>query len=665
MFKTILIANRGEIACRVIKTARRMGIRTVAVYSDADAHALHVQMADEAHHLGPPPAAESYLLADKIIEIAKASGAEAIHPGYGFLSENARFSKACDEAGIAFIGPKPHTIEAMGSKARAKQLMAEAGVPMLPGYQGEEQSTDVFKAEADRIGYPVLLKAAAGGGGKGMRIVQRAEDLEAELESAKREAMSAFGDDRFIVEKFLSAPRHVEVQVFGDSHGSVVHLFERDCSVQRRYQKVVEEAPAPNIHDDTRAALHKAAVDAARKVDYVGAGTVEFLYDGADGVFFMEMNTRLQVEHPVTEEITGLDLVEWQLRVAAGEPLPLQQDDIQAKGHAMEARLYAEDPSQNYLPQVGRLQDFAVGTHLTVQDVALRVDTGVEAGSEITPFYDPMIAKVIVRAETRSEASLSLAEHLSHAVIDGLETNRDQLVQILRHEEFVAAPPSTKFLTDHPLDGIEEPTDTDYILGAFSYLKARGQHGWKAGEVGLGFRLNGPSVGVVTFEGSDKPVSVRIELNGIAGRAQVDDETYHLTVRTTVREQGDGVDQTLSVSLGDETYAIASCFWRGESEIGFYTDDRVRWLTLYDPFASAGAAEAGEAALSSPMPATVTGVKVVAGDRVEAGDVLVTLEAMKMETVIKAPAAGEVTAVHFQQGDSAPKGAKLLDLSTE
>ena len=654
MFKKILIANRGEIACRVIKTAREMSIKTVAVYSDADARAIHVQMADEAVHLGPPAAAESYLLGDKIIEAAKSTGAEAIHPGYGVLSENAHFSRACAENGIAFIGPSAQTIEAMGSKARAKQLMAEAGVPMLPGYQGEDQATETFKAEAERIGYPVLLKAAAGGGGKGMRIGESAADREGELESAKREAMSAFGDDRFIVEKFLGAPRHVEVQVFGDSHGNVVHLFERDCSVQRRYQKVIEEAPAPNLPDAVRAELHRAAVEAARKVDYVGAGTVEFLYDGQDGVYFMEMNTRLQVEHPVTEEITGVDLVEWQLRVAAGDAIPLAQEEIQVRGHAVEARLYAEDPADNYLPQIGRLHAFSVGDHLVIEDALLRVDTGVEAGSAITPFYDPMIAKVVVHAETRQGTVLALAEHLNHAVIDGLRTNRDQLIDILRHEEFVAAPPTTKFLTDHEVTGARTLSDTDFALAALTYQRARSADGG----LGLGFRLNGPAVGMVTLAGSEGPVSVRIEQDEQSCRVTVADST--IDVGLTELPDGD-----LEAQIDGRTHLVTDPWPRGKGEIGVYTDNGVVWADLYDPFSQSGAADADGAALSSPMPATVTGVNVSLGDRVAAGDVLVTLEAMKMETVIKAPQAGEITAVHFAKGDSAPKGAQLVDLLAE
>ncbi|NNU15583.1 ATP-grasp domain-containing protein [Parvularcula sp. ZS-1/3] len=645
MFKKLLIANRGEIACRVIKTARRMGIKTVAVYSDADAQALFVRMADEAVRLGPPPAAESYLRADEIIRITKEVGAEAIHPGYGFLSENAGFSRACDEAGIAFVGPKPHTIEAMGSKARAKQLMGEAGVPMLPGYQGEDQSTDTFRAEAERIGYPVLLKAAAGGGGKGMRIVNEEKDLEGELESAKREAVSAFGDDRFIVEKFLGAPRHVEIQIFGDTHGNVVHLFERDCSVQRRYQKVIEEAPAPNLPDHVRAEFHRAAVEAGKAVDYVGAGTVEFLYDGDEGVYFMEMNTRLQVEHPVTEEITGLDLVEWQLRVAYGEEIPLRQDEIEPQGHAVEARLYAEDPEENYLPQIGRLTRFEFGD----DDGILRLDTGVTPGDTITPFYDPMIAKVITYGSNRAEAVDALASALSAADIGGLVTNRDFLVRILRHPEFREAPPTTKFLTDHDLaSGAKDISDAVLVAAAITYA-SEGRPLDRA----LGFRMNGPAEASVTLVRDRKPATVRLLDRDGGWSAEIDGE------ETSVRVSGSG--EAFVITDGEEAVDVEWGWSDGHAVFLIASGETIR-VPLFDPFSEAGAADAAAAALSSPMPATVTGVMVSEGDEVEAGQPLMTLEAMKMETVIKAPEAGRVTAVHFKKGDSAAKGAQLLDI---
>ncbi|MEO1136394.1 MAG: acetyl-CoA carboxylase biotin carboxylase subunit, partial [Pseudomonadota bacterium] len=444
MFKKILIANRGEIAVRVARTARRMGVATVAVYSDADRDAPHVCACDEAVHIGPAPAAESYLKADKIIAACRKTGAQAVHPGYGFLSENERFANALDAAEIIFIGPTAQTIRAMGSKSAAKDLMEAAKVPTTPGYQGEDQSVDTFKREAARIGYPVLLKATAGGGGKGMRMAAREEDLEDALRSAQREAKSAFGDDRFLVEKYVAKARHLEVQIFGDGKGGVVHMFERDCSVQRRHQKIIEEAPAPNLPEATRAALLKAGVDAGKAVNYRGAGTVEFLYDaGANAIYFMEMNTRLQVEHPVSEMITGLDFVEWQLRIAAGEGLPMTQDQIQERGHAFESRLYAENPAQSFAPSIGTL------TTLRLPNETARIDSGVEEGQAITPFYDPMIAKIITHGATRTEALGAMRAALSETRVAGLETNAAFLHALAAEPDFITGDVSTRFIEEH------------------------------------------------------------------------------------------------------------------------------------------------------------------------------------------------------------------------
>jgi 3-methylcrotonyl-CoA carboxylase alpha subunit len=429
--RTLLVANRGEIACRIFSTARGMGIRTVAVYSEADANAAHVRAADEAHLLGPAPARESYLRIDRILAAAKASGADAIHPGYGFLSENAEFAEAVAAAGMIFVGPPASAIRAMGSKSAAKALMETAGVPLVPGYHGEDQDPELLAREAVRIGFPVLIKASAGGGGKGMKVVERAEDFAATLASAKREAASSFGDDRVLIERYLTRPRHIEVQVFADTHGETVHLFERDCSVQRRHQKVIEEAPAPGMSAERRAAMGKAAVEAARAVGYVGAGTVEFIAEG-DDFFFMEMNTRLQVEHPVTEAITGQDLVEWQIRVARGEALPCRQEDLVITGHAVEARLYAEDAMRDFLPQTGRLE------HL-VFPAGLRADAGVASGDVVSHHYDPMIAKLIAHGATREEALGRLADGLAATEVMGLVTNRGFLERILRHPEFAEA----------------------------------------------------------------------------------------------------------------------------------------------------------------------------------------------------------------------------------
>lgn len=444
MIQKLLIANRGEIACRIIRTAREMGIATVAVYSDADAKALHVRSADEAVHIGPSPAAESYLVGEKIIAAARQTGAEAIHPGYGFLSENAGFAQAVIDADLIWVGPKPSSIEAMGLKDAAKKLMREAGVPVTPGYEGKDQSVERLKQEADAIGYPVLIKAVAGGGGKGMRKVDKAEDFEASLESCRREAKASFSNDEVLLEKWITSPRHIEVQVFGDSHGNVVHLFERDCSLQRRHQKVIEEAPAPGMDEATRAEICAAAVRAAKAVDYEGAGTIEFIADASEGlradrIFFMEMNTRLQVEHPVTEEITGVDLVEWQLRVAGGEAIPATQDELFIDGHSIEVRLYAEDPTGGFLPSTGRLEHFDLG-------VEGRIETGVEEGDMISPFYDPMVAKLVVWGETRAEAIDQLADIAESVEIWPVKTNAAFIANCLRDEDFEEANLDTGFI---------------------------------------------------------------------------------------------------------------------------------------------------------------------------------------------------------------------------
>lgn len=444
MFNKILIANRGEIAVRVARTAKFMGVKTVAVYSDADQGAPHMRACDEAIHIGPAPATESYLRTDKILDAVKRTGAEAVHPGYGFLSENAEFADTLDKAGVTFIGPTADTIRAMGSKSAAKDLMEAAGVPTTPGYQGEDQSIAIFKKEAKRIGYPVLLKATAGGGGKGMRLVKQESELEEALSSAQREAKSAFGDDRFLIEKYISRARHVEVQIFGDGKGDVVHMFERDCSIQRRHQKVIEEAPAPNLPTHAREALLKAGVDAGRAVKYRGAGTVEFLYDEAnEAVYFMEMNTRLQVEHPVSEMITGLDFVEWQLRIAAGEGLPLEQQAISESSHAFEARLYAENPAQNFAPSIGTL------TTLHLPNNLARIDSGVEQNQEIAPYYDPMIAKIITFGPTREQALSAMRAALEKTRVAGLETNTSFLHALCASPSFIAGDVSTRFIDDH------------------------------------------------------------------------------------------------------------------------------------------------------------------------------------------------------------------------
>ena len=617
MMRALLIANRGEIACRVIRTARRLGVRTVAVYSDADATALHVRMADEAVHIGPSSARESYLVGDKIIAAAKETGVEAIHPGYGFLSENADFAQAVIDAGLIWVGPKPDSIRAMGLKDAAKTLMAEAGVPVTPGYLGEDQSPERLQREADAIGYPVLIKAVAGGGGKGMRKVDRAEDFIDALESCRREAASSFGNDVVLLEKWIESPRHIEVQVFGDSHGNVVHLFERDCSLQRRHQKVIEEAPAPGMDEATREAVCSAAVRAAQAVSYEGAGTVEFIADASDGlradrIWFMEMNTRLQVEHPVTEEITGEDLVEWQLRVASGEPLPRRQDELAITGHAIEARLYAEDPAKGFLPSVGRLEHFELGTDG-------RIETGVEEGDAISPYYDPMIAKLIAHGDTREDAIAGLADLLDETEVWPVRTNAGFLFKALLHEDFGAGRIGTPFIEQHLDELVPDPEPDEAIWrGAASVALALDEEEAALADL-AGFRLNAaPAASVALGRGG--------------------------TFRTITHN-------------GDEPIAAVS---------GFRDDDRVVAFHEGQAYAfelvargSVGA-HAGDGAIVAPMPGKVTSVDVSQGDKVAKGQRLLTLEAMKMEHGIVAPFDGVVAELGAEAGAQVVEGAVLV-----
>ncbi|GAA4715480.1 acetyl/propionyl/methylcrotonyl-CoA carboxylase subunit alpha [Sphingomonas lutea] len=605
MIQSLLIANRGEIACRIIRTAREMGVRTVAVYSDADAKALHVRMADEAVHIGPSPAVESYLVGDKIIAAAKETGAEAIHPGYGFLSENADFAQAVINAGLIWVGPKPDSIRAMGLKDAAKTLMAEAGVPVTPGYLGEDQSPARLRQEADAIGYPVLIKAVAGGGGKGMRKVDAATDFEDALDSCKREAASSFGNDVVLLEKWIESPRHIEVQVFGDSHGNVVHLFERDCSLQRRHQKVIEEAPAPGMDEATREAVCGAAVRAAQAVNYEAAGTIEFIADASEGlradrIWFMEMNTRLQVEHPVTEEITGQDLVEWQLRVASGEPLPKKQSELSITGWAMEARLYAEDPAKGFLPSVGRLEHFHLGDDG-------RIETGVEEGDAISPFYDPMIAKLVASGESRDEAIDELA-----AILDGVEvwpvrTNANFLFNALLDEDFIAARIDTGFIERNldQLVGSAEPDDS----------VRRG-----AAMVALAVDEDEPLSGLSGFRLNAAPQSsVALGFGGQAAR----------------------------VAAADGDIADISGFRDGERVVVFHEGSAFEFALTSRGVAGVSA---GDGAILAPMPGKVTAVEVAAGDAVVKGQRLLTLEAMKMEHSLTAPFDGTVAELNATAG---------------
>ncbi len=614
MMKSLLIANRGEIACRIIRTAREMGLRTIAVYSEADAQALHVRLADEAMLIGPAPARESYLDAARILAAARESGAEAIHPGYGFLSENAEFAENVIAAGLVWVGPNPDSIRAMGLKDAAKARMIAAGVPVTPGYLGEDQSPDRLATEADAAGYPVLIKAVAGGGGKGMRRVDDPAAFSEALASCRREAAASFGDDRVLIEKYILSPRHIEVQVFGDRHGQVVHLFERDCSLQRRHQKVIEEAPAPGMDAATREAVCGAAVRAAQAVDYVGAGTIEFIADASEGlradrVWFMEMNTRLQVEHPVTEAITGVDLVEWQLRVAAGESLPIAQGDLAIHGHAIEARLYAEDPAKGFLPAIGTLEVFDLG-----DDPAIRIDTGVEEGAEITPWYDPMIAKVIAHGQTRDEAREALADALDEAVIWPVRTNAGFLVQALDHPDFASGQVDTGLIAREG-EALMPPTEPSEEALAEAAAALIGQDELS------GFRLNAAPRRSARFLLDGWPITVDFSEAGEVPPAPTDE---------------------VLISEGGQSWSFT------------------RWRA--DGLAAGGA---GDGAILSPMPGRIIAVAVTEGQAVSTGQPLVTLEAMKMEHVLTAPFDGVVADLKAETGGQVAEGIALVRIVAE
>jgi len=661
MMKKLLIANRGEIACRVMRTARQMGIATVAVYSDADAQAPHVRMADEAVHLGPAPASDSYLKADLILAAAKKTGADAIHPGYGFLSENAGFARACAEAGVTFVGPSPESIEAMGLKDRAKALMEEAGVPVTPGYHGADQDPQLLAEEAGKIGYPVLIKAVAGGGGKGMRKVEAADQFLEALESCKREAASSFGDDRVLIEKFISSPRHIEVQVFGDSRGRVVHFFERDCSLQRRHQKVIEEAPAPGMTPNVRAAMCSAAVRAAQAVDYVGAGTVEFIVDGSgplreDGFYFMEMNTRLQVEHPVTEAVTGTDLVELQLKVASGGSVPAQ-DDITLKGWAMEARLYAEDPATGFLPSIGALDMLELPQ--TDLDKGVRTDSGVVQGGEVSLYYDPMIAKLISFGPTREEAINRLVAGLDDDVrVYPVKTNAGFLRRALTHDDFRSGSVDTRFI-DERLEELapKHPPVLSYVAAALALTEGAGLgmgvcDPWAVND---GFRANSGSVIELGFDQHDTRLSVQLTVEGDRLVADVDGET--LSLSDVSIDQGHirawlqgGLVSARTVRQHDGVIVSA----QGETHL----------IAPYNPAAAADALEAG-GAIKAPMPGKVLTVPVKAGDAVSKGQTLAVLEAMKMEHALAAPRDGVVAEVSVEAGSQVGDGAVLVTLEDE
>ncbi|NKE68114.1 acetyl/propionyl/methylcrotonyl-CoA carboxylase subunit alpha [Ramlibacter sp. RBP-2] len=664
MFKKILIANRGEIACRVAATARRMAIRTVAVYSDADAGAKHVAACDEAVHIGGSAPRDSYLRWDRIIEAARATGAEAIHPGYGFLSENDEFARACAEAGLVFIGPPASAILAMGLKAESKQLMEKAGVPLVPGYHGADQDPALLEREAARIGYPVLIKASAGGGGKGMRAVDKPEDFQAALASCQREAASSFGDDAVLVEKYVQRPRHIEIQVFGDTQGNCVWLFERDCSVQRRHQKVLEEAPAPGMTPALRQRMGEAAVAAAKAVGYVGAGTVEFIVEQREGgameFFFMEMNTRLQVEHPVTEAITGLDLVEWQLRVAAGEPLPLKQEQLRIQGHAIEARISAETPDNNFLPATGTLLVYRNPPAASFEPAAVRIDDGVREGDVISPFYDPMIAKLIVHGDTREQALARLDQALAQVHIVGLGNNVQFLRQVVRSRSFAQADLDTALIVREQDNLFRQEPLGLALAGAVAIAQALLQERAAAGADPFSRRdgWNSHGARVRRFEFDFRGERAKAELT------YLHDGALTLTIGNvsgalSFAARGDRIE----VHFAGQRL-LATVYADGETDHVF-SERGATQIVNVDLLAHAGETHSEGGRLTAPMPGKVLSFNVRPGDEVREGQVLAIMEAMKMEHTIAAPGDGVVAELLYAPGDQVDEGAELLTITAK
>tara|TARA_R110000823_G_scaffold198080_8_gene329255 strand:- start:4740 stop:6731 length:1992 start_codon:yes stop_codon:yes gene_type:complete len=662
MFSKILIANRGEIACRVIKTARRMGIATVAVYSDADANALHVQLADEALYIGAAPARDSYLQADNILQAAADSGAQAVHPGYGFLSENADFARACLARGLTFIGPKGEAIDAMGSKAAAKRIMAEAGVPLVPGYHEDDQAPARLRAAADEMGYPVLLKASAGGGGKGMRQVWSPEEFDEQLEGARREAKASFGNDAMLVEKYLTRPRHVEIQVFCDAYGNGVYLAERDCSIQRRHQKVIEEAPAPGLSEALRSSMGEAALQAAHAIDYLGAGTVEFLLDEDGSFYFMEMNTRLQVEHPVTEMITGLDLVEWQLRVANGEPLPLSQDAVQISGHAIEARIYAEDPDNDFLPATGTL------AYLSPPEESrnVRVDTGVRQGDEISMHYDPMIAKLVVWDESRARAVQRLARALADYRVSGTVTNIGFLYNLVTCQPFTDAALDTGFIEKHRAAIWRESTPDiarelpraalalllHQLSSSASRAAADPFSPWGAGDA---WRLNEPAVYRLSLNYRQQLHNIDLERCGDAFRVKIGE----IETRLNGRLDGD------TLHIDQDGHRQRGTLAHSGRDFSLYLPDGACHFQAAPPDTGEAGASGAAAGLTAPMNGTIVSLLVSAGDEVDAHAPLLVMEAMKMEHTIRAPFPGHVASFNYAPGDLVDGGAELLEFTAK
>ena len=648
MFSSVLIANRGEIACRIARTAKHLGLRTIAVYSDADRHALHVRLCDEAHHIGPSPPRESYLSLDRIIDVMRRSGSECVHPGYGFLAENAAFAEACAKAGSVFIGPPPSAIRAIGLKDAAKALMEKAGVPIVPGYHGENQTPAFLRDQAQRIGYPIMIKPVAGGGGKGMRRVDQPDLFDEALGGAMREAASAFGDARVLIEKFIEAPRHVEIQVFGDTHGNVIHLNERDCSLQRRHQKIIEESPAPGMTADMRAAMGRAATQAAQAVGYVGAGTVEFIADGTHGLkqdafWFMEMNTRLQVEHPVTEAVTGLDLVEWQFRIASGEPLPMRQADVPLVGHAVEARIYAEDPDHGFMPSTGR----AVAIEWPVED-GIRVDAGIETGNEITPFYDPMLAKVIAHAPCRAEALDRLARALDQTIVAGPRSNIAFLLKLCRDQRFRAGDFDTGFIDrwlpelvasdDEPdagsvAAGIERLM-SDAHAALENRIAARSNHATSPWDREDAFQLSG---------NREVPVTANV-----GGRRVTAQATYDAAGFRVAFEGHDPAPDVRVFSTAAAAYVL-----RGGRQI----------IVEVDQFGIEPDVSETGGAIRAPMHGKVLALFVEKGDQVEKGQRIAVIEAMKMEHTLNAPINGVVTEIGIEAGVQVAEGATLVTIN--
>jgi 3-methylcrotonyl-CoA carboxylase alpha subunit len=667
MINKLLIANRGEIACRVIKTANAQGIKTVAVYSDADKNALHVQMADEAVYLGPSPSKESYLRGELIIEKAKELGVDAIHPGYGFLSENAEFANLCAKNNIIFVGPPASAIEAMGSKSAAKHIMEKAGVPLVPGYHGDDQNEAVLKGAADEMGYPVLLKAAAGGGGKGMRQVWSEKEFSQALNAAKRESMASFGDDHMLVEKYLTRPRHVEIQVFCDTHGNGVYLFERDCSVQRRHQKIIEEAPAPNMSQSVREKMGEAAILAAKAINYVGAGTVEFLLDEDDSFYFMEMNTRLQVEHPVTEMITREDLVHWQLTIAEGKPLPKQQSELTLTGHAFEARIYAEDPNNEFLPSTGTL----CLLRTPKENDVVRVDTGVVEGDEVSVFYDPMIAKLVVWGENREIALKRLISALGDYYIDGVSTNIDFLKRVATHPAFVAAELTTTFVEKHH-DSLfsataneETSNDTHANIPAMALLsllnrKASGKNKTPAVWSTAGaWRANANHIETLSLLYNEEEVHVEVKHQRSGSEnvweLSVDDNTYNV--------DGKLVDNNLQATING--YKSTFTFSNTNDTFTLFNKDTHATFSRISASLGDDSGDANDANFSAPMNGTIVAHLVEKGVLVKKGEPILVMEAMKMEHSIIAPHDGSVEEFFFNPGELVDGGATLLAFSTK